>query len=415
MRRGLLWLSRRRSFGRLATRLPVARGMVARFVSGETLAEALPALERVRAAGKRTTVDVLGESVTTADAADAAADRYLELLDALDGRGLDGNVSLKLSQMGLAVDPTVCHANVARIFRRAAERGAFVRIDMEDHTTVDATLRLWRELRTINPASGVVIQSALLRSPADIEALIAERGRVRLCKGAYREPHSVAHQDKAAVDRAYAALMDRLLHDGEYPAFATHDERLIRRAIAVARARPARAGAVRVPDALRRSPRPAGLAGPGRLDGPRLRALRAGVVSVLHAPTRRAPRERRLHPAQRAPRRARRRIERERRFEHGLTPDATKPPGRDGRLVDRAAKGGVSRPGCSEPALAGFENESQARQRAQSQEDPDGLELDPLHRRPSWSPPGWARGGDAKATVVLGPAVGKWPGGTSTP
>jgi proline dehydrogenase len=105
---------------------------------------------------------------------------------------------------------------------------------MEDHTTVDATLALWRDLRAVLPASGVVIQSALLRSPGDVEALIAERGRVRLCKGAYREPPAVAHQDKAAVDRAYAALMDRLLGEGEYPAFATHDERLIRRAIAVA-------------------------------------------------------------------------------------------------------------------------------------------------------------------------------------
>jgi proline dehydrogenase len=208
--------------------------MVRRFVSGETLADALPALERVRAAGKRTTVDVLGESVTTVAAADAAADRYLELLDALAARGLDGNVSLKLSQMGLSVDRDRCRANVERIFRRAAANSAFVRIDMEDHTTVDATLDLWRDLRSVNPASGVVIQSALLRSPGDIETLIAARGRVRLCKGAYREPPSVAHQDKAAVDRAYATLMDRLLHDGEYPALATHDERLIRRAIAVA-------------------------------------------------------------------------------------------------------------------------------------------------------------------------------------
>jgi proline dehydrogenase len=234
MRRGLLWLSRRRSLGRIAIRMPVARGMIARFVSGETLAEALPALERVQASGKRTTVDVLGEAVATAAAADAAAERYLELLDALAAHGLDGNVSLKLSQMGLSVDPDRCRANVERVFGRAAARGAFVRIDMEDHTTVDATLRLWRDLRSVNPASGVVLQSALLRSPADIERLIGERARIRLCKGAYREPSGVAHQDKAAVDRAYATLMDRLLRDGEYPAFATHDERLLRRAIAVA-------------------------------------------------------------------------------------------------------------------------------------------------------------------------------------
>ena len=125
MRSFLLWLSRRRSLGRLATRLPVTRSMVARFVAGETLDEALAALERLHAAGLRTTVDVLGEAVTSADAARAAADEYLAALDALAARGLDRNVSVKLSQMGLGIDPAVCRANVERILDRAAEpRGA---------------------------------------------------------------------------------------------------------------------------------------------------------------------------------------------------------------------------------------------------------------------------------------------------
>lgn len=230
----LLLLSRRRSIGRLATRLPVTRPMVRRFVAGESLDGALDALERIRAAGLRTTVDVLGESVSSPEAAGAAADRYLETLSALAARGLDGNVSLKLTQMGLDIGDDVCRANVGRVFRRAAETGAFVRIDMEDHAKTDATLALWRELRPVNPSSGVVIQAALHRSPADVEALIAERARVRLCKGAYKEPAAVAHQDKAAVDRAYGDLMERLLVNGEYPAIATHDERIIRRAIAFA-------------------------------------------------------------------------------------------------------------------------------------------------------------------------------------
>ena len=234
MRATLLGLSRRRSVGRLATRLPVTSAMVRRFVSGETLPDALAVIEAIHAAGYRTTVDILGEAVASEAAATAAAGRYLELLGALDERGLDANVSLKLSQMGLAIDRDHCRATTERVFRRAAETGAFVRIDMEDHPWTQATLDLWRDLRSVDPASGVVIQAALLRSPADVEALIAERGRVRLCKGAYREPAGVAHQEKADVDRAYAALMDRLLHDGEYPAFATHDPRLIRRAIAIA-------------------------------------------------------------------------------------------------------------------------------------------------------------------------------------
>jgi proline dehydrogenase len=212
--------------------------MVARFVAGETLAEALVALERLRDAGLRTTVDVLGEAVTSVEEADAAADDYLATLDALAERGLDRNVSVKLSQLGLGIDADVCRANVARILTRAAEREAFVRIDMEEHTTTDATLALWRELRPINAGrgdSGVVIQAGLRRSPADVEALIGESARVRLCKGAYVEPASVAYPDKADVDAAYERLMERLLADGTFPALATHDERLIRRALELVR------------------------------------------------------------------------------------------------------------------------------------------------------------------------------------
>ena len=238
MRTSLLWLSRRRSLGRLATRLPVTRGMVARFVAGETLEEALGALEALRRAGLRTTVDVLGEAVTSVDAATAAADEYLAALDALAARGLDRNVSVKLSQMGLGLEGQTCRANVRRIMERAAEHDSFVRIDMEDHATTDATLALWRELRPINAGrgdSGVVIQAALRRSPADIDQLIAEGARIRLCKGAYVEPATVALPDKADVDAAYASLMERLLRDGTFPAIATHDERLIARAVAFVR------------------------------------------------------------------------------------------------------------------------------------------------------------------------------------
>jgi proline dehydrogenase len=240
MRSGLLWLSRRRSLGRLATRLPGTRSMVARFVAGETLDEALGSLERLRAAGFRTTVDLLGEAVTTTADAAAAAAGYVATLDALAERGLDRNVSVKPSQMGLGIDPEACRANLRRILERAATTDAFVRFDMEDHTTTDATLAIWRELRPVNAGhgdSGVVIQTALRRSPADIEALIGEGARVRLCKGAYVEPAAVAFPDKPDVDAAYATLMERLLADGAFPALATHDERLIARAVAFTRER----------------------------------------------------------------------------------------------------------------------------------------------------------------------------------
>ena len=241
MRSTLLTLSHRRSLGRLATRVPITRPMVRRFICGETLDEALPAIERLHAQGLRTTVDVLGESVTVAEDARAAAGRYLGALDALAARDLDRNVSLKPSQMGLAIDRALARENIGRIVARAVETGAFVRIDMEDHTTTDATLALWREVRPEGWADGgadvgVVIQSALRRSADDVEAIIAEGGRVRLCKGAYKEPAGVAFGDKAEVDEAYERLMLRLLRAGRYPAIATHDVRLIRRAIEVATA-----------------------------------------------------------------------------------------------------------------------------------------------------------------------------------
>jgi proline dehydrogenase len=238
LRSTFLTLSRRRGLGRLATRLPVTKSLVARFVAGETLDEALGALERLRAAGLRTTVDVLGESVDSAAAARTAAGTYVDVLDALAARGLDGNVSLKLTQMGLDVDPGLARENLQRIVTRAATHGAFVRIDMEDHSKTDATLDLWRAVRPLNRASGdtgVVIQAALRRSPADLEAIVAEQGRVRLCKGAYKEPAAVAFVDKADVDRAYGELMERLLRDATFPAIATHDERLIRTATRFAR------------------------------------------------------------------------------------------------------------------------------------------------------------------------------------
>lgn len=195
----------------------------------------MSALERLRAAGLRTTVDVLGEEVTAPDAARGAARRYVETLDALAAAGLDRNVSLKLSQMGLRIDPGLCRENVGAIVERATALGAFVRIDMEDHTATDATLALAREMRDAGGDVGVVIQAALRRSEVDVAALISEGTRVRLCKGAYREPATVAFASKAEVDANFERLMERLLRDGRYPALATHDERIIRRAIALCR------------------------------------------------------------------------------------------------------------------------------------------------------------------------------------
>jgi proline dehydrogenase len=234
MRAGFLWASRRRSLERLTRALPPTKALVRRFVAGEDLAGVLPALQRLRRAGLHSTVDVLGESVDSEDAARAAADRYLEALEGLAARDLDRNVSLKLTQMGLDVDRAFCLANVGRVVARAEELDAFVRIDMEDHAHTDATLAMARELFTAHGNVGVVIQSYLRRSGADVDALCRQGIRVRLCKGAYNEPASVALASKAEVDESYARLMEKLLVDGIYPALATHDEALIGRAIAFA-------------------------------------------------------------------------------------------------------------------------------------------------------------------------------------
>jgi proline dehydrogenase len=231
-----LWASRRRRLGRFAAAFPLTRAMVRRFVAGDTLEDALAALEALRAQDMRWTVDVLGESVGSRDAATAAADRYIETLDALHARGLEANVSLKLTGMGLEIDPAFCRENVGRVVARARELGAFVRVDMEDHTKTDATLEIGRALHEEWRDVGLVIQSYLRRSAADVDRLIEEQIRVRLCKGAYDEPASVAFTSKEEVDQSYRVLMERLMVYGRYPALATHDEALVDHAVAFAAA-----------------------------------------------------------------------------------------------------------------------------------------------------------------------------------
>jgi proline dehydrogenase len=229
-----LWASRRRLLGRIATAIPLTRSMVRRFVAGDSLEDALVALESLRDQGMRWTVDILGESVSSREMAIAAADRYIATLDALAKRGLEANVSLKPTQMGLDIDPDFCLENIGRVVARAREIGAFVRVDMEDHTKTEKTLAIGRALHEQWHDVGVVIQSYLRRSADDIERLIDEQIRVRLCKGAYDEPATVAFRSREEVDESFRTLMEQLLLRGRYPALATHDEALIDHAIAFA-------------------------------------------------------------------------------------------------------------------------------------------------------------------------------------
>jgi proline dehydrogenase len=193
----------------------------------------------LNAKGITVSLDLLGESVTIADETHGARDGVLQALDAIADAGVAGNVSVKLTQMGLDIDEGLCAANMHAILARARDLDTFVRIDMEASAYVERTLRLFREdlFPTFGDLVGVVIQSYLRRSAEDVDTLIGMGARVRLCKGAYAEPATVAFHGKKAVKTSYIALMRRLLDDGKYPAIATHDPDLINQAVRYAQAR----------------------------------------------------------------------------------------------------------------------------------------------------------------------------------
>ena len=239
MRQGLLWLSEQKNVFNFVRRNGVARQFASRFVAGESVGDAVSAAEALSRKGITASLDLLGESITQPAEAEAAADLYVRMVDEMGARGgLEVNVSLKLTQMGFDIDEELCRRNVVRIVERAAAHRGFVRLDMEGSAYTQRTLDFFA--RHIHPNHGgncgVVIQSCLRRSDADIERLVAMRARVRLCKGAYLEPAAVAFPDKADVDRSYLSLMERLMTSGTYPGLATHDEKIITRARAFARA-----------------------------------------------------------------------------------------------------------------------------------------------------------------------------------
>lgn len=227
MRSFFLFLSRQRHLRRWAETSRLAQRLSSRFVAGERLEDALRVGQRINSEGITLTLDHLGESVTSLAEASQARDVYLRALEEIHANGVKGNVSLKLTQFGLDLSPEACRENVARLVARAAALDTFVRVDMESSEYTDRTLNLVEELHAQYPCVGVVIQSYLYRSQKDIKRLCSRRIRVRLCKGAYLEPATVAFPKKADVDRNYTELMKLLLDGGEYPAIATHDERMI--------------------------------------------------------------------------------------------------------------------------------------------------------------------------------------------
>jgi proline dehydrogenase len=229
-----LWLSGRRWLGRVAMSTPLVRRMPFRFVAGTTLDQAVDAVRRLNGEGSSATLDVLGESVDDRASADRAAAQYVATIERIAAEGLDANVSMKLTQMGLDLGVEECLAVLAPVVRAGSERGVFVRIDMEGSAYTDRTLEVVDRLRADGCDVGPVIQSYLHRSPADVERLAAERVRTRVCKGAYAEPPELALQEREAIGDAFVALCERLLEAGAYVGVATHDPDMIQRVAAIA-------------------------------------------------------------------------------------------------------------------------------------------------------------------------------------
>ncbi|CAI9400174.1 proline dehydrogenase family protein [Nocardioides sp. T2.26MG-1] len=232
LRQPLLLLSRSALVKRAVSGMPVSAGIVRSYVPGETTESAVGATAALSEDGLRVTLDFLGEDTTDAEQADATVAAYLDLLQQLAARGLTrhAEVSVKLSAIGQSL-PDVGHKvaleNARTVCRAARNAGTTVTLDMEDHTTTDSTLMILRELRKDFPETGAVLQAALHRTESDCRALAYEGSRVRLCKGAYLEPESVAFQDKLDIDKSYVRCLKVLLAGDGYPMIATHDPRMV--------------------------------------------------------------------------------------------------------------------------------------------------------------------------------------------
>ena len=223
-------LSRSAPLKRLASRhgLKHPGSFASRFIAGETIEDAVDASRRLQAQGLLITLDHLGEGVRTVEAADAATREYVRLMHVIVASGIERNISLKLTQLGIDVDRATCVDNLRRILTPADRLGFFVRIDMERSTYTERTLEIVETLWAYEHRNlGVALQAALHRTDQDVRRMNALGARVRLVKGAYKEPGSVAYLKKADVDAAFIRLAGTLLDEGAYPAIATHDEAVI--------------------------------------------------------------------------------------------------------------------------------------------------------------------------------------------
>jgi proline dehydrogenase len=207
---------------------PLVHKLAERYIAGSTLEDACGVVKTVNAQGKLATIDVLGEEITRDEEARAIAGAYLDVFETIERQGLDSNVSVKLTALGLKLDYELCRENLEAVVRDAARRGNFVRIDMEDSSTTDDALRLYRGLRAAGLDNvGVVLQAYLRRTLDDIEALADLRPSVRICKGIYVEPPELAYQGYEEVRANFVRALEALLDAGSYVGIATHDEWLV--------------------------------------------------------------------------------------------------------------------------------------------------------------------------------------------
>jgi len=225
----LLYLSRQKAIQGFMMNFGVTRRVVDRFVSGETLEDGLNAVRKVNAEGATATLDHLGEEVSEPEEAIAATEVYLDALDKINENGVDTNVSVKPTQVGLKVDKKLCEENFRKIIERARKYGNFVRMDMEGSDCTQDTLDVFYSLRNKYDNVGIVIQTYLYRSEKDVDDIQKLDGRIRLCKGAYKEPKEIAFPKKQQVDDNFVKLMEKTLVSGIYHGMGTHDEKIIQK------------------------------------------------------------------------------------------------------------------------------------------------------------------------------------------
>jgi proline dehydrogenase len=228
-RSALIYLSQHEGLKDFATRFKLFKKLTTRFVAGETIDEAVEAIQRINAAGCSASFDHLNESVANATETRAEVVEYADILEQIDATGINSNVSIKLSQFGLEIDPELAYKNARVVVADAARRGNFVRVDMEGSKVTQATIEVFKRLRAefgLNDV-GIVLQSYLYRTFEDAQELLKIPARIRICKGAYSEPPEVAYPEKKDTDENYVRVMKLLLSSGIYHGIATHDPKMI--------------------------------------------------------------------------------------------------------------------------------------------------------------------------------------------